>query len=198
MAIILCDVDGIAADIFPPWLEAYNEEYGDGLVLEDLVHYSIDRIVKPACGVCIFDIVHEHDFYDNVEPVPGALDGVKWWRRQGHEVLFVTSCGNGGVFDAKAHWLVRRGFTSQSTLSRIPADFIHASAANRLRLDGRLLVDDNPAAVSAWVNQTRRRAITLAYPFNACLLKDEPSAFWQWCHRADDWAEIIRISEKVL
>jgi 5'(3')-deoxyribonucleotidase len=198
MAIILCDVDGMVADIFPPWLEIYNEDYGDALTMEDLVHYEIQRIVRPACGISIFDIVHDPDFYDNVPPVPGALEGTRYWKRKGHEVLFVTQAGNGATFGAKAAYLVRHGFAEPSTKTQIPANYIHASTATRLLLDGALLLDDNPSAVSAWVNQRRRRAITLAYPFNACLLKDEPSAFWNWCYRADDWADIVRHSERVL
>lgn len=198
MATIICDVDGIVADIFPPWLAAYNAAYGDALEVDDIVHYDIEKIVRPECGMRIFDIVHDPRFYDTVPPVPGAIEGIKHWERQGHTVVLVTSCGSGAMLAAKASWLVRHEVARRTAKSEVPANLIAAHSTTRLLLDADLLVDDNPAAVRGWINTRHRRAITLKYALNASLLKDEPSTFWNWCTRAEDWTEILAATERYL
>ena len=43
---VLCDMDGVVADIMSSWLQMYNRDYGDSIKAEDIVTRSIEKYVS--------------------------------------------------------------------------------------------------------------------------------------------------------
>lgn len=131
--IVLCDVDGVVADMIPEWLYFYNMDYDDCLTVDNIVGWSVHNFVKNACGKKIYDYLAYENLYDDVQPFPGALEGIKELREAGFRVVFVTS----GVQPAKIKWLQRHGFIEDWMSSK---DVIIAHDKSLVR--GDYLIDD--------------------------------------------------------
>ena len=180
---ILCDVDEVCADMNGELLRRYNARFDDNLTVWDLTDWDYTQFVKPECGNQIYDILREDDFYDDVVPITGALNGVETLRAMGHEVVFVSSCLT-NTHDAKLRWLMRHGFVPQGFRSKrfIPA-------AEKWRVMGHVLIDDGPHNITEWAeNKTFAPSILFQQPHNS-FFSTPPG-----CSRAYGW---INVLEKV-
>lgn len=133
--IILCDVDDVVANLVEPWLARYNKDYDDSVTPDHCVRWEIEEFVKPECGKKIFSYL-DSTIYEEVQPMPGALEGVRILRDLGHRVIFVTSCG-AETASAKYHWLARHGFVGGTFAQK---DLIFATDKSMIR--GDVLIDD--------------------------------------------------------
>lgn len=190
--IIACDGDAVCCDLMPEWLRRYNQDFNDTLTLDRIRGWGLHEYVKPECGHKIYEYLGDPDLYASVQPVEGALAGVRLLREMGHTVVFATSC-HYGMTDQKARWFERHGFSAAKPDGGLPRDFIAIN--DKLKLDADLLIDDGAHYVRPWVEEKRRRAILFEYPWNKSLLDEVPSTFWSWCHRAANWPQIVRIVE---
>lgn len=109
---ILCDVDGVVADMLPAWLALYNADYGDSLTPEQITAWDVSLFVKPECGKRIFSYLDSPDLYNNVLPVRGAANGIVVLREMGHRVVFLSACTGAEMVKAKVQWLNEFGFTT--------------------------------------------------------------------------------------
>jgi 5'-nucleotidase len=134
---ILCDVDGVLANMHIPWLEDYNRDYDDDLTVEAITSWHIHHFVKPECGEKIYDYLAHPDLYSRSPVYPGALEGIEALRSAGHKVIFVTS----GFFPAKMQWLMDNGFSSARKVC-FPVDTIVTT--DKGRISGDVMIDDCP------------------------------------------------------
>lgn len=134
--IIICDVDGVVADLHSEWLKRYNQRSGDRLTVNGLTTWHISEFVLPDWKQKIFDILREPDVYDNVFPINGALPAVQHLQSK-HRVVFTTSCVK-GMADQKWEWLERNGF--------LPRRYSHKDlviTADKSLILGDLIIDDS-------------------------------------------------------
>lgn len=108
---ILCDVDGVIADMLPAWLAHYNMEYGDTVKCDDITDWDVSKFVKPECGKRVFAYLDRPDLYHSVQPLASAWESVAWLRDLGHRVVFLSGCTSGVMTLAKIEWLNDHGFT---------------------------------------------------------------------------------------
>jgi len=167
--IILCDVDGVVADLLSEWVRRYNAKYDDDLSPEDITEWDMHRNVKPECGTDIHNFLRMPNLYSMVEPIPGALEGIQELRRRGHRVVFVTAAVVGSM-DQKARWLKRHGFLTDLN------DLIVAQ--DKSLVQGQVLIDDGAHNIET-------------FPGYALLYKAPHNEQFVWPFRADDWAEVI-------
>ena len=183
---IVCDVDGVLADLHTEWLARYNARYDDRLTVDQVTSWSWHEHVSPKCGSAIYEILLDEDLYDPILPVAGAIAGIARLRALGHTIVFATTCSF-GMADQKARWLQRFHFCEVQAHGSLPPDFV--VTAQKHLLAGDLLIDDGPHNVRQWIMATQRRAIMLRMPYNEGLAM--PSMFWPWCERPADWEEIV-------
>lgn len=193
--IIACDGDGVVCNLHGEWYKRYNRDFADTMTIDRVVSWDVHKYVKPECGKRIYDYLREPDLYDHIEPIAGALEGIRAIRAMGHTVWFATACEY-GMADQKARWFERHGFSEPFQGGRsLPRDFMPVQDKNAL--DAHLLIDDGAHNVRAWVEQKQRKAILLDYPHNRSLDDEVHSGFWTRCHRTRDWAGIVRYIEKL-
>lgn len=155
--VVAMDVDEVCADLLSEWLYRYNLDYCDGLTPKKVRGWGLAEQVKPECGKRIYEILHEPDLYDYVKPIPGALSAVRYLRKLGIRVVFVSSCVAGSV-DAKVAWLQRHKFLPAGNSIR---DFIACTDKSLIGAD--VLLDDHILNVEAY----QRHAILLTVPHNS-------------------------------
>lgn len=149
--VIGVDVDGVCANLMPEWLRRYNAEFGDALTPDDITEWNIRKFVKPEAKTRIFDYLHDSDLYERVEPIDGALEGVRKIRANGNRVVFVTSAVTGHA-GQKLLWLRRHGFLSCS--NPYPCrDYFEATDKALLNL--HYLIDDRLTTVQEFWDQAR-------------------------------------------
>ena len=138
--IVAVDMDGVIADLHTEWLDSYNKDYNDNLTTDKMVDWDIMRMVKPECGIKILDYLRDADFYRRVKPVEGALEGIKYLRRLGCEVVYATSCVYGSEA-IKLDWLYENGFLAYGDPRKGPAKDV-IIAYNKKLVAADVLIDD--------------------------------------------------------
>lgn len=136
--VVRVDMDGVIADLQTPWLNRINEEFGCNVCVDDLTSWNMGNFLPAAASKSYHKHLHDLKLYEEVEPYPGALEGIGEVRRLGYHVLFVTSSTPAGAY-GKMRWLKVHGFTPQHEY--IPADFISAHKKKYV-MPGTPLVDD--------------------------------------------------------
>ena len=185
MSTVLVDIDGVLADLHAEWLRRYNADYGDDLTVERIHQWSMTKAVKPECGGRIYEYLNAADLYDNIPPMPGALDGVGALRDMGHTIAYVTNSVGPAMTAGKLEWVTRHGLLEHGV-------FVSLTAKARTKPDkslirGDLLIDDydgNCADFGA------ARSILLTAPYNR-----EASGF---PNRARNWTDIVDIVGSLL
>lgn len=160
--IVLCDLDGMVADLMTPWLSAYNRDYSDNLTQAQLLEFDIHHFVKPECGQKIYDYINAGDVYAQLQPIPGALLAIEAIKKQGHEVVIVTAgAKHEHTAGHKLEWCKRYlGFSRKDCMIAHRKELVR----------GDVFLDDSPKMIrnyrKAWPNTP---ILSIAYPHNECV-----------------------------
>lgn len=186
---ILCDLDGICADLLTPWLEIYNREIlrpasdRSPLKVEDIVDWDIGNFVPAEHKQALYDIISRPGLYESLKPLPGAIDGLEALRKAGHEVIIVTAGAKGHNTAAeKLSWCrTHLGLKRQSVII----------AHRKEMVKGDLFIDDSPEKIdayrAAWPDTP---ILTIAYPYNARC--DFNFRVHSWQDTKSAWLGIVR------
>lgn len=77
--IIACDLDGVLNNLNQLWLARYNKDYNDNFTLEQWIHWQPEILVKPECGLHIYDYLKEPGFFSSrsMQPQPFSQEVTK-------------------------------------------------------------------------------------------------------------------------
>jgi 5'(3')-deoxyribonucleotidase len=156
---ILCDMDGIITDLLKKWLNRYNDDHGDDLTVADLKEPDIHKAVKPGVGTDMYDYIKEPGFFDDLEPIPGAIKTLTALGMEGHNVFIATAhADNPQCASAKIRWAQEHlGFSRKQVI------LIHAKHLLR----GDVFIDDTPKKITAYKEAwPDSKVLTIAYPYN--------------------------------
>jgi 5'-nucleotidase len=160
---ILVDQDEVLAEWGTRILEWYNKDKAieakeQGLppprvfTLEDMKHWELKLNLGPGSEVYLRNYMRYPNFYQDLEPVPGAIDGMKALMDMGHEVKIVTSIPKcaGLAYEGKLQWLREhmpffplKKFYAVSEKTEVRGDILLDDGIHNLfpfRDDGRLAV----------------------------------------------------------
>ena len=163
---ILCDLDGIVADLHGPWLAWYNEKFNDTLTKGSIHTYYMADVVKLEAQKHIHDFLNLPDAYANLPPHPGACEALQLFHEQGHHVAIASmpvqrpASTTEKLIWCRQHlpWLTKRDIYIGGDKSRIMAD---------------VFIDDDPSNLAAFhARQPRSRLVTISWPYNQKALAD--------------------------
>lgn len=74
--LIACDLDAVLNNLNQVWLSRYNRDYNDNFTIEQWTNWHPENLVRPECGVHIFDYLREPGFFSskNLSPLPYAME----------------------------------------------------------------------------------------------------------------------------
>jgi len=133
---ILLDMDGVVADFLGLLLKQYNHLTGENVKRQDIRHVRVGKSVKDP--MTIRKLIESTGFIRNLDPLPGAIDGVNSLVKGGHDVVFVsngTNCETSG--HEKRDWLK---YHFNKTWDIVPLVLTY----HKYLVRGDCLVDDNP------------------------------------------------------
>ena len=136
------DMDGVTADLHLEWYHRYNADYDDDLKIDDITEWSTHKFVKPECGLKMYSYLHEPGLFSGLDPIPGAVDGVKRVWAEGHRVVFITrppaECGHAYV--EKRRWVAKHFPEIVKDIGEVPIIFTQ----NKAWANADVLLDDAP------------------------------------------------------
>ncbi len=177
---VLVDMDGIVTDLLGKWLNRYNAMYGDTLDVENILSFDLHSYVHDVCGEDIYRIIEEPGFFDDLDPLPGAIAGVNNLREK-HEVRFATACAGPDSARAKLEWIERHfGLDRRHVFVCHDKDWIEADA----------IIDDKPDTLVRFAELGRRTA-TIAYPYNRSIAPQVDVYAESYEDPAAAWAQIV-------
>lgn len=136
MAIIAVDMDEVVADALSEHLKRYNKLFGTSLDKAALMGRKIGHVIPFEHRKACYDIVHHHDFFSDLEVMPGAQDVLQQLSRH-HDIFIATAAMEvPASFSAKYEWLLKHfPFIS-------PMNFVFCGDKGIIAAD--YLIDDNP------------------------------------------------------
>lgn len=172
MARILLDMDGVLCDLVGKWFAAYNKEYGDQIHVDLLDDWGPHRIAK--AGKAIYKYLTKPGFFRDLEPIPGAIEGVRALLERGHEPVIVTAARRGHV--DKLEWI-------REHLPFLPRDNVVFAHRKEL-VRGDVLFDDAPHNLEAFAPYGV--PVAMAYRYNR----------HAGCPRVPDWPSFIALIDR--
>ncbi len=181
---IIVDVDEVVAALLPVWIRKIMEACPgcpDPRQNPNWDTWDIKDQIPDVYHDRMFDLINTHAIYDEVEPVPGALEGIARLRSAGHRLIFATShvVGHAG---AKLRWLVRQGVLENE---RHCYDYIETSDKSLVR--GDILIDDRPRSCKNFVAVNNPWSAILFMP------RDIHPRYRRGLTTARDWNDVVSI-----
>ena len=108
--LIACDVDLTVVDTLTPWMNEFKLVTGGRVVKNEDKNYSLEpemNNILSELDITNYDPMSywDHkDLYDHVRPLPMSEHALFELHKQGHSIVFVSSCISGHI-DSKKKWL---------------------------------------------------------------------------------------------
>ena len=125
---IICDMDEVIVDMINPLLKRYNFRYKADIAIDDMVQWEVPSDMR--------EIFYSGGFFINLDPVDGALDGIRQLLEWGHDVVIATdNMGNPSIAYQKVKWF-------EYFLPQLSKNMM--IGARKDLLQGDVIIDDNP------------------------------------------------------
>lgn len=174
---IVLDQDEVICSWVARILEWYNHDYGTSFTRQDVTDYwAMENILGPQGKPFIRSCMRYPEFYRDLDPMPGAIDGVKKLIDAGHDVVIATAIppSAGIAFHGKLEW-IRRNMPFFNTKNFI-------AIQRKSLLDGDILVDDGPHNIKEWIEKGAGEAWVFDSPWNKDVIAN---------HRVSDWSSLL-------
>lgn len=171
---IAVDMDGVLVVAQPKILDAVNRRYGTDYRANKVQYFDYSQYMRPEEAAYALDYWHTGNLYYDLEPEPGALEGVEELRSLGD--VIVVSSTLAGHATSKARWLGRYGFDRD----------LWFMGHDKTRVQWDVLVDDGAHNIRAAFD-AGRIGVVFDRPWNRSL---------GWAPRVGDWSGVpVTISE---
>jgi 5'(3')-deoxyribonucleotidase len=186
---LLVDSDSVVVDLIGPWCAKYNELYHDDLMVEKFGgdFGGIDKVVKPECGKKVYDIFKEEGFFESLEPLEGAIDGLEELNSQ-HDLYIVTAySGTPNSAKGKATWY-------KENCPFIDTDHSLILCKEKHMLCGDVMVDDSLKNLEMFYNEQRTRRDVTEPLYTVCYSAPHNSeaAFKNYIdYVVDNWKDLL-------
>ena len=94
---ILVDMDDTIEQLLKAWVDRANKKFGRNVTLDEITDWNV---AFPFPGIPkqeVYDVISEPGFWKTVDPMPGAVEALEHFSREGHEVFIVTATEIGHV-----------------------------------------------------------------------------------------------------
>lgn len=184
---IIVDQDEVLAQFVQKVLRRWNAINGTTFTRQDIDAWrmenvlGVDKLGRSAEGL-IDEWLAEPGFFEDLDPMPGAIEGFDELVKMGHDVIVVTSVPEVAVnsFTGKRRWM-RRFFPDFSM-----KNFIACSRKSLITAD--MIIDDGPHNIYDWVGARKEGAILFDAPWNQHVGHRENNIL---VDRALDWHDVL-------
>lgn len=173
MRIVKVDMDGVLVDPHQKILDRVNEEFGTDYSTDEWTVWDTDWMEEPEHGELVMETFRDRHLYRGLDPLPGALEGVKVIKEFANVVI--VSSPMIGHADSKLGWLEQHGFGSDERVL----------VSDKSLVNGDVLIDD----ALHNVEDSPHPAVLMDRPWNRNGRYDP---------RAKNWREAVRYTARCL
>ena len=179
--VLLCDMDSIVADLLGKTLSVYNRENNTSFNTTHLTDWDMTQCL-PKHGLKMVQMFHREGFFADLEPLPGAIEGLRELTKFFDVILLTVPTGAGSASD-KYRWMERHLPFLGKNIMIVPHKYL---------VRGDVLIDDAPHHIDQYSEAWPEAFIAaIAYPYNeACREKVNT-----WAHdhanTAGAWQKIV-------
>lgn len=185
---IVCDMDEVLAQLNAKVLKRWNALSGKEFTRDDITSWrmetilGVDKLGRSAEGL-IDEWLAEPGFYEDLEPIPNAIDNLQELMDLGHDIVIATSIPEIAVnaFDGKRRWM-RKYFPRWSMKNFM-------SSSRKGLISGDVFIDDGGHNIIDWCKEGKPGAIIMDAPWNRYL---DTTVHGVPVYRASDWFEVRR------
>jgi 5'(3')-deoxyribonucleotidase len=185
---MLVDMDGVLDDFVKEVLARWNELNGTAFTHDQIDMWHMEEVLGEdrygiSASVYIDRWMCEPDFFEFLEPIPGAVAGFNRLMELGEVVVASTiSTAAEHCYDGKRAWLRRY-------LPHWPIKNFIALHRKEL-LDADCLIDDGTHNIQAWLDAGKQNAILYDAPYNR-----NPRCPDGLYVRAYNWGDVVALAE---
>jgi 5'(3')-deoxyribonucleotidase len=185
---LLIDMDEVLCDWSGRILQMFNWDRGSSFTREDISSWEFDRVL-PNSRDFIDGCMRQPGFYEDLEPIPGAVDGMRSLVEGGHDVVIATRVPKRATsaYGGKVRWI-------REHMPFFDIDNLIVLKRKEL-IDGDVLFDDSLDNIRNFVRGRLRQGVLMARPWNASAVRlQHPSNWWKEDMNAADMAQVTRLS----
>lgn len=186
---ILVDLDGIVTDLIARVLGVHAEHTGERLNHGAVTDYEFKKC--PAFAESwerMNEAILSPGFFRNLEPIPGALEGVRALHER-HTIAIITALPHSGAAWTAAEDKLR--WCAEHLPFIAPHDIIFASSGKKHHFVADVLIDDHPQTLRRyamlWPHTLR---LGIAYNYNA-IAAEHADLVPGWADLAGAWRGIV-------
>ncbi len=169
---ILVDIDSVAADTLPYWLDRIATDTGVRAQISDITLWDMAKCppLTTLAPKQIFGVLQAEGFIRNVPPMPGVATALKRLMDQGHEIYLVTARHGPVSMPATIEWM-----KEHLPFMNPEKQLIFAYDKNLLQAD--IIIDDKAETLEKYLAaHPRSLAYKVNYPYNETLKHDRLGA----------------------
>ena len=163
--VVLCDMDGIMADLSRLIIDTINDKHTEHNVhRDDITDWALHKCLP--IGEKVWDYVNEDGFFEKIQPIPGAIPALEQLHDAGVMIVIATSpTRNANSAAEKKRWVAKH-------LPFIKHRHVMVGSLKHL-LKGDFLIDDSPEQQKnyrkAWPDST---ILTIKHAFEPSKVVD--------------------------
>jgi 5'(3')-deoxyribonucleotidase len=169
-------------------LDRWNDRNNTNITRENINVWHMEEVLKDDLfGVPAVELIDRWmvlpDFFENLKPVEGAIDGFNYLCDRFDDVIIASSIGHvyQNIYDGKRRWLEKH-------LPDFPRDsFIAISRKGLLTAD--YLLDDGSHNIKEWMDSESGHALVFDAPYNQDIKEG------MGCTRVKGWAGVREFFE---
>lgn len=169
---LLIDMDQVICKWLERILEWYNHDKKTNMSLEDVKSWNVVDTLGPNSEDFIRSCMRYPELYRDLDPVEGAIEGIKLLQEKGHEVIIATAVPKsaGIAYHGKLEWIRRNmPFFSLNNFVAIQRKDL---------LQGDVLLDDGMHNIIPF-RKSGRTAVVFDRPWNRNDVGGERVYSWQ-------------------
>lgn len=157
---IIVDMDEVLFQFVEHVLERWNREKGTHFNRDDIDAWHMEETLGAGAYTKITEWLNEPDFFDNLKPIPGAMEGVLSLMNSGHDVVIATTVAADvtHAFDGKRRSLQR--WLPEFNLKNL------VFTSRKGLLKGDVLIDDGSHNLDDWYKAGNTRGIVMHARWN--------------------------------
>lgn len=194
---VYIDFDDVLCETARAFTGLLEREFGKRVAFEDIHAFNLGQSFGLSDSELdrLMELGHQPEFLENLEPVPGALEGLRRWADAGSEVWIMT--GRPASTEAVcAGWLraydvphARLLFVDKYGRNLLPGGTAPTLTLDELvQMDFALAVEDAPRMADHLARHTSWPVAVIARPWNVRASIDAGDGR---LHRCRDWPHIL-------
>lgn len=184
---VIVDMDEVICKWVERILEWYNQDHETSFTKEDIKNWDVTTDLPPDGKYFLRACMRYPEFYRDLDPVEGSIDGIQKLLQDGFDVVIATATPRsaGIAYHGKLEWL-RRNMPFFDLKSLV-------SISRKDLLNGDVLLDDGPHNIIPWC-KSGKIGVVFDHPWNRVI---DVTGGGDNFHRVKHWNEFVPLMHEL-